>query len=187
MLNIGFTELILLSVIAALFVGPDKLPELARWVGKMMRKARLLIDDLQAELQQDEDLREVQQVGKELHGEMQELKTQIQGAARDVSEAVEEGRRVFKQEGDDLGDDEEEIWRQSRLAGVGPGAVEAAPRPDDRPPAPTEPEKSEIEAAETEPSLEAAETEPTLEAAEDEASVPPAEVTSSKPGGAEGP
>ena len=116
MLNIGLTELILLALIAALFVGPDKLPEMARWIGKMMRKARLLLDDLQSELQQDADLREVQQVGKELKSEMQELKTQFQEAARDVTDAVDEGRAVLRPRRDDLGDDEEEILRQSKLA-----------------------------------------------------------------------
>ncbi len=119
MLNIGLTELILLSVIAALFVGPDKLPEMARWIGKMLRKARLLLDDLQAELQQDADLREVQQVGKELQSEMQELKTQFQDAARDVTDAVDEGRSALRPRGGDVGDDEEEILRQSRLASPG--------------------------------------------------------------------
>ena len=160
MLNIGLTELILLALIAALFVGPDKLPEMARWIGKMLRKARLLLDDLQSELQQDADLREVQQVGKELKSEMQELKTQFQEAARDVTDAVDEGKAVLRPRRDDLGDDEEEILRRSKFA---------RPEAEDEPPPETDQDRNGDVAA---------------HASSPEGVVPAevAEVTSTKPG-----
>ena len=40
MFGIGFTELVVIAVIALLVLGPDRLPEMARVVGKAMRDLR---------------------------------------------------------------------------------------------------------------------------------------------------
>lgn len=40
MFGIGFTELIVIAVIALVVLGPDRLPEMARVVGKAMRDLR---------------------------------------------------------------------------------------------------------------------------------------------------
>lgn len=46
MFNIGPTELIVILVIALLVVGPRKLPEMAKTIGKSLREFRKAQDDL---------------------------------------------------------------------------------------------------------------------------------------------
>ncbi len=46
MFNIGAGEMILILVVALLFLGPQKLPELARGLGKFMREFRRQTDDV---------------------------------------------------------------------------------------------------------------------------------------------
>lgn len=51
----GFTEMLLLAVIALIVVGPQKLPKIARTVGRLTRQARNAWQGLQSELQAELD------------------------------------------------------------------------------------------------------------------------------------
>ena len=58
MFGMGMGELLLILVVALLFVGPDKLPNAARAIGKGIRDFRKHTQDLQSTLEQDEKLGE---------------------------------------------------------------------------------------------------------------------------------
>ena len=58
MFGMGMGELLLILVVALLFVGPDKLPNAARAIGKGIRDFRKHSQDLQSTLEQDEKLGE---------------------------------------------------------------------------------------------------------------------------------
>lgn len=47
MFNLGFSELLLLGVIALIFIGPNQLPELARTVGRLLNELKRASSDFQ--------------------------------------------------------------------------------------------------------------------------------------------
>ena len=53
MFGIGIEELIVILVIALIVVGPERMPELARQVGKAIRDVRRMYDNLRSELGPD--------------------------------------------------------------------------------------------------------------------------------------
>jgi len=53
MFNIGPFELLVIFIIALIFIGPKKLPELARSLGKAFGELRKVTDDLTATLNKD--------------------------------------------------------------------------------------------------------------------------------------
>lgn len=59
MFNIGFSELLILAVIALIFIGPKELPEIARVIGRMLNELKRATGDLTATwLEPTERLRE---------------------------------------------------------------------------------------------------------------------------------
>ena len=50
MLNVGTPELLLILLVALMVLGPQKLPEVARQVGKAMAEVRKLTSGFQAEM-----------------------------------------------------------------------------------------------------------------------------------------
>lgn len=54
MFGIGITEIIIILVVALLVVGPKKLPELAKTLGKTMAEFRKTADDIKESIYQDE-------------------------------------------------------------------------------------------------------------------------------------
>lgn len=53
MFNIGFPELLIILAVALLVVGPSKLPELARSMGKAFGQFRRMADDVRDTIEQE--------------------------------------------------------------------------------------------------------------------------------------
>jgi sec-independent protein translocase protein TatB len=53
MFNVGPGEILLISVVALLLLGPDKLPELARGLGKFFREFRKHTDDVRSMVERE--------------------------------------------------------------------------------------------------------------------------------------
>jgi sec-independent protein translocase protein TatB len=56
--NIGFPELLLILVVALLVIGPSKLPELARSMGKAFGQFRRMADDVRDTFERETSLEE---------------------------------------------------------------------------------------------------------------------------------
>ena len=61
MFGIGLPELILIMVIALIVIGPSKLPELAKALGKGMAEFRKATQEIKESLDMDEDIQEVKE------------------------------------------------------------------------------------------------------------------------------
>lgn len=61
MFGIGFPELLLILVIALIVVGPSKLPDLARSLGRGYAEFRKATNELKSTFEQDETVRELKQ------------------------------------------------------------------------------------------------------------------------------
>lgn len=62
MFDIGFSELLLFSVIALIVLGPEKLPQAARTAGQWYAKIRRTVSTLQSEIEAELDLAETRQL-----------------------------------------------------------------------------------------------------------------------------
>ena len=54
-LGIGPMELVLILIIAVIFLGPDKIPEVARTIGKMTRELKQITEGFETELRRELD------------------------------------------------------------------------------------------------------------------------------------
>lgn len=70
MLNIGMSELFVFGIIALLVLGPDKLPEAARFAGKWYAKIKRMISNVQNDI--DRELR-LSELREQMQQEMQRI------------------------------------------------------------------------------------------------------------------
>lgn len=90
MFNIGFSELLLVLLVAFLVVGPKDLLKVARWLGRTVKKSRRLLNEIKKESGWDElekEVRDVQHDVKDavkqgdVSAELREAKKSVQDSA----------------------------------------------------------------------------------------------------------
>jgi Tat protein translocase TatB subunit len=82
MFNIGTPELLLVLVIAMVVVGPERLPELARWIGRGMRELRKVQDDV----------KDMVQTG--MGDDFAEAANEVKGAVTEMRKSASEMKRA---------------------------------------------------------------------------------------------
>jgi sec-independent protein translocase protein TatB len=66
MFDIGFWELVLISIVALLFIGPDQLPSFTRKIGRWLGMVRRLVNNARRELEQELNLEKHTDLGQKL-------------------------------------------------------------------------------------------------------------------------
>ena len=83
MFDIGFSELLVIAVVALLVLGPERLPKAARFAGLWVRKARAQWYSVKSEFEREMASDELKRsVGNPLH----DLRTAASDAARDLGD-----------------------------------------------------------------------------------------------------
>lgn len=65
MIELSFSKLLLLAVIALVVLGPEKLPKAARMAGAMLRRLRLGWESVRGEVERELELEEIRRSAKE--------------------------------------------------------------------------------------------------------------------------
>jgi Tat protein translocase TatB subunit len=93
MFGIGMPELIVIFVIALIFIGPKKLPDLARALGKGMAEFRKATSDIKANLDIEDELR----------GMEEDLADSVSGMIANASEQTHETEATAEDSLEDQG------------------------------------------------------------------------------------
>lgn len=70
MFDVGFTEVLLIGLIALLVLGPERMPGLIRGVGRWLGRAQRTVRELKTQLENDTSMREFNQARQTLRNEM---------------------------------------------------------------------------------------------------------------------
>ncbi|MBK1692468.1 Sec-independent protein translocase protein TatB [Ectothiorhodospira mobilis] len=92
MFDFGFWELVVVGLVALLVVGPERLPRLARevgrWVGKIKQFVTSVRSDIEQEIKADELRRMLEDQEKEIH----RLKTMMEDTEQDLRREVHQAQ-----------------------------------------------------------------------------------------------
>ena len=92
MIELSFSKLLLLAVIALVVLGPEKLPKAARMAGAMLRRLRLGWESVRSEVERELEMEEIRRAAKEAAGRAESLRKaaddQMRSAHGSVTQAV---------------------------------------------------------------------------------------------------
>jgi sec-independent protein translocase protein TatB len=95
MFDIGFSELMVIAVVALIVIGPQKLPKVARTVGHLFGRMQRYVNDVKADISREmalDDLRKLQSsiqdtarsIEQSVHSEVQSAESEMNKIAADV-------------------------------------------------------------------------------------------------------
>jgi len=82
MFDIGFSEIVVIGVVALIVIGPERLPKVARTLGHMFGRLQRYVNEVKADINREIEL-----------DELRKLQTEVQSAARDIEQSVTQATR----------------------------------------------------------------------------------------------
>ncbi len=77
MFDVGFSELVVIGVVALIVIGPERLPKVARTVGLLVGRLQRYVNDVKADINREMEL-----------DELRKIQTQFQDAAKEVESSI---------------------------------------------------------------------------------------------------
>jgi sec-independent protein translocase protein TatB len=91
MFDVGFSELLVIAVVALLVLGPERLPKAARFAGLWVRKARAQWYSVKSEFERDLAADELQRSLRETRESLRAAEEQLRNSATSIRTQIEQG------------------------------------------------------------------------------------------------
>jgi sec-independent protein translocase protein TatB len=79
MFDIGFSEILVIAVVALIVIGPERLPKVARTLGHLFGRMQRYVNDVKSDISREMEL-----------DELKKLQSSIQDTARSIEQSVHE-------------------------------------------------------------------------------------------------
>ena len=99
MFDIGFSEIVVIAVVALIVIGPERLPKAARTLGHLFGRLQRYVNDVKADINREMELDELRKLQKEVQTAASELKSSVESAAQSVETGVRDVERELNTAG----------------------------------------------------------------------------------------
>jgi sec-independent protein translocase protein TatB len=123
--DIGFSEIMVVAVVALVVLGPEKLPKTARTLGHLFGRLQRYVADVKADINRELQLDELRKLQGQVQTAARDLETSMTAAAQDVESKV---RAVESELNADASEARPEP-PSATASGAQAGPTEARPQP----------------------------------------------------------
>ena len=125
MFDIGFSELMLIGLVALVVIGPERLPKVARTVGHILGRIQRYVSDVKSDIQREMDLDELKKLQTQVKDSARELESSFRSQMNDVESSI---RRTTEQAGAELSALESQVKGSPSASGE-PAVGDEGPKP----------------------------------------------------------
>ncbi|MGE0557295.1 MAG: Sec-independent protein translocase protein TatB [Burkholderiales bacterium] len=115
MFDIGFSELMVIAVVALIVIGPERLPKVARTVGHLFGRMQRYVNDVKSDISREMAL-----------DDLRKLQASMQDTARSIEESVNQEVRSAEDEMNRISNETQSVVAEAAPAEA-PAAVASAP------------------------------------------------------------
>ena len=122
MFDIGFSELMVIAVIALVVIGPERLPRVARTLDHLAGRLQRYVSDVKADINREIELEELRKMRDSMQKAADEMQTavdtELTKTADDLNKAVEREKKP-----EPVSEAEKPAQEQQKTAASGPASV----------------------------------------------------------------
>ena len=89
MFDIGFSELMLISLVALIVIGPERLPKVARTVGHILGRVQRYVSDVKSDIRREIQLDELKKLKTEMQDSAREFETTLREEVSEVKSSLD--------------------------------------------------------------------------------------------------
>ena len=89
MFDVGFSELIVIGVVALVVIGPERLPKVARTAGHLLGRLQRYVNDVKADINREMQLDELRKLQADMQESARDLERNLNGEIQSIKSTVE--------------------------------------------------------------------------------------------------
>ena len=124
MFDIGFSELMVIAIVALIVIGPERLPKVARTVGHLFGRMQRYVNDVKADISREMAL-----------DDLRKLQASMQDTARSIEESVNQEVRSAEDEMNRISGEAQSASPEQSAGAVADTSAPASGAPDPGKPA----------------------------------------------------
>jgi len=88
MFDIGFSEIVVIAVVALIVIGPERLPKTARMLGHLFGRLQRYVNEVKADINREMELDELRRLKQEVKSAASDFERSVQSVASDFHSNV---------------------------------------------------------------------------------------------------
>ena len=89
MFDIGFSELMVIGIVALIVIGPERLPKVARTLGHLLGRAQRYVNDVKSDISREVQLDELKKLQSQVSNSARELESSVRSEYETARSAIE--------------------------------------------------------------------------------------------------
>ena len=89
MFEIGFSEIVVIMVVALIVIGPERLPKVARTLGLLWGRAQRYVNGVKADIERDMQLEELRQLKTKMEQEVASIEQSANQAVKTIDQHLQ--------------------------------------------------------------------------------------------------
>jgi len=88
MFDIGFSELLVIAIVALVVIGPERLPKVARTAGHLLGRLQRYVSDVKSDISREMQLEELKKMQTEIQDSARSFESSINTGIQDVEQTL---------------------------------------------------------------------------------------------------
>ncbi len=97
MFDIGFSEIVVIAVVALIVIGPERLPKAARTLGHLFGRLQRYVNDVKADINREMELDELRKLQRDVQTAAADLKASVASVGREMESSMHEAERSLNE------------------------------------------------------------------------------------------
>ena len=95
MFDVGFSELVVIGVVALIVIGPERLPAVARTAGVLLSRLQRYVNSVKADINREIQLDELKKLQEQVSQQAAEIKSSVSSEMQAVEASLQELEQPF--------------------------------------------------------------------------------------------